>query len=150
MRLRPLELHVCLSLLVFEQARNYLQLETNQYDVIGGFLSPVHDSYGKKSLIPQHHRERMCELAVQSSAWLSVQQWEMRQKGWTPTAETLCKYQEALNKAHLTEQSIRVKFLCGADVVESTLIPNLWSPADVWGTVHDTAGGSCVLSCCVI
>jgi nicotinic acid mononucleotide adenylyltransferase len=90
------------SLLVFEQARNYLQFEQNRYDVIGGWLSPVHDAYGKASLIPQKQRYDMCVAAVSSSVWLSVQQWEMKQKGWTTTAETLCKYQEALNSANLT------------------------------------------------
>jgi hypothetical protein len=91
------------SLLVFEQARNYLQFEQDRYDVIGGFLSPVHDAYGKSSLIPQKLRYDMCVAAVKNSSWLSVQEWEMKQKGWTTTAETLCKYQEALNRAHLTE-----------------------------------------------
>jgi len=127
-----------MHLLVFEQARNYLQLETGKFEIIGGFLSPVHDAYGKATLIPQQHRLSMCEAAVQSSKWLSVQQWEIKQLGWTTTAETLCKYQEALNRAHLTDQPIRVKFLCGADVIESTLIPNLWSPADldlIFGTI---------------
>lgn len=88
---------------MFEQARNYLQFEQGRYEVVGGFLSPVHDAYGKSSLIPMHHRYAMCVAAVQHSSWLSVQQWEMKQKGWTTTAETLCKYQEALNRAHLTQ-----------------------------------------------
>ena len=157
------------SLLVFEQARNYLQFEQNRFDVVGGFLSPVHDAYGKSSLIPHHHRQAMCELAVKDSEWMSVQSWELKQKGWTTTADTLCKYQAAINQAHLTDRQphmytashpfflclcllapvltcvsavlwcrlcvcpepIRVKLLCGADLLESTLIPNLWSKDDV-------------------
>jgi len=98
------------SLLVFEQARNYLQVETGRYEVIGGFLSPVHDAYGKSSLIPQEHRLAMCEAATGSSKWLSVQQWELKQQGWTTTAETLCKYQEALNRAHLVDGQRKKRF----------------------------------------
>lgn len=118
---------------MFEQARNYLQFEKGRYEVIGGFLSPVHDAYGKSSLIAQHHRQSMCEAAVASSSWLSVQSWEMRQRGWTTTAETLCKYQSALNRAHLTDSDspIRVKMLCGADLIESTLVPGLWAMEDL-------------------
>jgi len=120
-----------MHLLVFEQARNYLMHDMNRYDVIGGFLSPVHDAYGKASLVAQHHRIAMCELAVAQSSWISVLAWETKQKGWTTTAETMCKYQEALNTSHLTEDPIRVKMLCGADLLESTLIPNLWSQEDL-------------------
>ena len=116
---------------MFEQARNYLQSELGHFDVIGGFLSPVHDAYGKKSLIPQHQRYEMCRAAVETSDWLTVQEWEMKQSGWTTTAQTLSTYQDALNRAKLCETPIRVKFLCGADLLESTLIPNLWAPEDV-------------------
>ena len=104
------------SLLVFEQARNYLQTEENRYNIIGGFLSPVHDAYGKSSLIAQAHRLHMCEAAVSNSEWLSVQRWEMNQPGWTTTADTLCKYQAALNNADLTDgrcgQSNRLQYQC--------------------------------------
>lgn len=158
---------------MFEQARNYLQFEQNRYDVVGGFLSPVHDAYGKASLIPQAQRAAMCHAAVRDNEWLSVQEWEMNQTGWSTTADTLCKYQEAINRAHLAEgqtkldstnalalsgsretqnerssastdplstlqpatmsasDPIRVKMLCGADLLESTLVPGLWAKKDV-------------------
>jgi len=110
------------SLLVFEQARNYLQTEENRYNIIGGFLSPVHDAYGKSSLIAQAHRLHMCEAAVSNSEWLSVQRWEMNQPGWTTTADTLCKYQAALNNADLTDgrcwQTIRRESLAWRSLTE--------------------------------
>ena len=108
-----------------------MHFEKNRYDVIGGFISPVHDAYGKLSLIPQHHRLAMCDAAVASSSWLSVQSWEVRQRAWTTTARTLAKYQSALDRAGLTAAPIRVKLLCGADLLESILVPDLWAAADL-------------------
>jgi nicotinamide mononucleotide adenylyltransferase len=118
---------------VFEQARNYLQVETGRYEVIGGFLSPVHDAYGKSSLIPQAHRLAMCEAATGSSKWLSVQQWELKQQGWTTTAETLCKYQEALNRAHLVEgqNGLEVRSALCANMIVPELIRLRWCVLDL-------------------
>lgn len=31
--------------------------------VVGGYLSPVHDAYGKVSLAPMHHRVNMYDLS---------------------------------------------------------------------------------------
>jgi nicotinamide mononucleotide adenylyltransferase len=130
------------SLLVFEQARNYLQVETGRYEVIGGFLSPVHDAYGKSSLIPQEHRLSMCEAATNSSKWLSVQQWELKQQGWTTTAETLCKYQEALNRAHLVEGQ-NALFVKEAGGPRCPDLMSLSSSVRAWP-------GFCVLSPCLL
>ena len=44
----------------------------------GGFLSPVHTAYGKKSLVAMHHRVNMVGLALQDSQWLDVDSWEQR------------------------------------------------------------------------
>lgn len=42
-----------LHLMLFEMNRDYLMKETRQLDIVGGIISPVHDGYGKKSLVPQ-------------------------------------------------------------------------------------------------
>uniref|UniRef100_A0A8C3HR74 Nicotinamide/nicotinic acid mononucleotide adenylyltransferase 2 n=1 Tax=Chrysemys picta bellii TaxID=8478 RepID=A0A8C3HR74_CHRPI len=56
---------------MFERARDYLH-KTGRFIVIGGIVSPVHDSYGKQGLVSSRHRLTMCQLAVQSSDWISV------------------------------------------------------------------------------
>ncbi|NXC20556.1 NMNA2 adenylyltransferase, partial [Corythaeola cristata] len=53
-----------------ERARDYLH-KTGRFIVIGGIVSPVHDSYGKTGLVSSRHRLTMCQLAVQSSDWIS-------------------------------------------------------------------------------
>uniref|UniRef100_A0A673GN39 Nicotinamide/nicotinic acid mononucleotide adenylyltransferase 2 n=1 Tax=Sinocyclocheilus rhinocerous TaxID=307959 RepID=A0A673GN39_9TELE len=54
---------------MFEKARDYLH-KTGRFIVIGGIISPVHDSYGKPGLVSSRHRLTMCQLAVQSSDWI--------------------------------------------------------------------------------
>lgn len=54
-----------------------------------GFMSPVHDSYGKEGLIPVLHRSAMLKLALESSDWIELSQWESQQATWTPTYDVL-------------------------------------------------------------
>ena len=72
-----------MHLRLFEMARDKLQEE---FDVIAGYISPVHDSYGKKGLINSKHRLEMCRRAVESSEWLLVDDWEIKQSEWQTTA----------------------------------------------------------------
>jgi nicotinamide mononucleotide adenylyltransferase len=57
------------------------QSDTNPWEVIGGFISPTHDAYGKKSLAPMRHRINMTELALRDSDWINVDTWECAQEG---------------------------------------------------------------------
>ena len=50
-----------LHLRIFEDAKVHLQ-STGKYTVVGGYLSPVHAAYGKKSLADMHHRINMAEV----------------------------------------------------------------------------------------
>jgi nicotinic acid mononucleotide adenylyltransferase len=50
------------NLAMFEAARNYLSFETKRFEVVGGILSAVHDSYarsGADALLPSNHRIEM-------------------------------------------------------------------------------------------
>ena len=42
------------------------------YDVLGAYMSPVHDAYAKKGLAPVAHRIAMCQLAAQTSPLIMV------------------------------------------------------------------------------
>ncbi len=70
-----------------ELARDHL----NQcgYDVKGGFMSPVHDTYPKDSLISIVHRRTMLKLSLESSDWLQLSNWESEQKEWSTTYDVL-------------------------------------------------------------
>src|SRR5271170_1015225 len=61
-----------LHLRMFEMAADAVNESTN-YEIMGGFFSPVSDAYLKPGLVAGRHRVRMCELACErTSNWLMV------------------------------------------------------------------------------
>lgn len=52
-------------------------------------MSPVHDGYGKTDLLSATHRIAMLRLALESSDWLKLSDWEAKQETWTRTRLTL-------------------------------------------------------------
>ncbi|XP_029381417.1 nicotinamide/nicotinic acid mononucleotide adenylyltransferase 2 [Echeneis naucrates] len=82
---------------MFEKARDYLH-KTGRFIVIGGIISPVHDSYGKPGLVPSRHRLTMCQLAVQSSDWIRVDPWECYQDTWQPTCSVLEHHRDLMKR----------------------------------------------------
>lgn len=61
-----------LHLQLFELNRDYLMKETKQVEVVGGIVSPVHDLYGKKSLVHQNHRGKRYIIIYYYSLVLSL------------------------------------------------------------------------------
>uniref|UniRef100_A0A8C2XFG3 Nicotinamide-nucleotide adenylyltransferase n=1 Tax=Cyclopterus lumpus TaxID=8103 RepID=A0A8C2XFG3_CYCLU len=135
---------------LFELARDHMH-STGKYQVVGGIVSPVSDGYGKQGLVLARHRIAMAKLALQSSNWVTVDEWESQQPDWTATAVTMrCTTSELLIMAILYSQNKsltlrlsrrlphcltppppsgpcpQVKLLCGADFLETFRIPGLW------------------------
>lgn len=61
--------------------------------VVGGLVSPVHDSYGKKELVAASHRINMLKLALQDTDWIKTSEWEALQETWSRTKTTLQHHQ---------------------------------------------------------
>ncbi|KAL0400592.1 UNVERIFIED_CONTAM: Structural maintenance of chromosomes flexible hinge domain-containing protein GMI1 [Sesamum latifolium] len=80
--------------------------------VIGGYMSPVNDSYKKKGLIHAEHRIAMCNLACQSSDFVMVDPWEVK--------TSLCE------SGVVSNESLKVMLVCGSDLLESFSIPGFW------------------------
>ena len=57
--------------------------------MVKGIVSPVSDGYGKQGLVPAQHRNAMARLALQSSDWITVDEWESDQPDWTETVVTM-------------------------------------------------------------
>lgn len=117
-----------LHLRMFEEARDALErAASGQFAVVGGYLSPVHDSYGKVTLAPSHHRLKMVEAAVSDSDWLMADGWECTcQNTWTPTVDVISHFAAELAKVKVSvgnsrplAGNIRLVMLCGGDVLES-------------------------------
>lgn len=73
-----------------ELARDYLH-QSKRYEVIGGIISPTHDTYAKNNVRLENgtHRCKMIELSLQSSDWIRLSQWETSQLEWTSTLNVL-------------------------------------------------------------
>lgn len=85
-----------MHLRMFEIAKDYIQ-SLGLGSVVGGLVSPVHDAYGKKDLVAAHHRIAMLKLALRSSSWIKISDWETQQSGWTRTRISLQYHQDTIN-----------------------------------------------------
>uniref|UniRef100_A0A3B4WJR1 Nicotinamide/nicotinic acid mononucleotide adenylyltransferase 2 n=1 Tax=Seriola lalandi dorsalis TaxID=1841481 RepID=A0A3B4WJR1_SERLL len=151
---------------ISKKAREYLH-KTGRFIVIGGIISPVHDSYGKPGLVSSRHRLTMCQLAVQSSDWIRVDPWECYQDTWQTTCSVLEHHRDLMkvwtflsvtkhphyiiSVAHFSlhenanlgtamryeEIELRILLLCGSDLLESFCIPGLWKDSDMEVIVGD-------------
>ncbi|XP_055059111.2 nicotinamide/nicotinic acid mononucleotide adenylyltransferase 3 isoform X1 [Misgurnus anguillicaudatus] len=134
---------------LFELARDQMH-QTGLYHVVGGIVSPVSDSYGKTGLVASKHRLAMARLALQSSDWVTVDEWESQQSDWTETLVTMryhfnrvaAKYQRKTGELkdpptnssgkphpHFTTSTYsgpQLKLLCGADFMDNFKVPGLW------------------------
>lgn len=146
-----------MHLRMFELARDHL--EDLGYQVVKGIISPVGDGYKKKGLIEAKHRLEMAQLASENS-WITVDSWEGQQSEWVETCKVIRHHynkEVALQQnndevdtvkyakkrriedngfvpSSSSEQSrggTKLMLLCGADVLESFGIPNLWKQEDI-------------------
>lgn len=115
---------------MFEEAADYCEFDTD-FEVIGGFFSPVGDAYKKAGLASAHHRIAMTRIAVQeSSTWIGVDPWEPLHKEYLPTVKVLDHFDYELNEVMGGIQSadgqkhrIHVALLAGADLIQTMSTP---------------------------
>uniref|UniRef100_A0A1A9UX10 Nicotinamide-nucleotide adenylyltransferase n=1 Tax=Glossina austeni TaxID=7395 RepID=A0A1A9UX10_GLOAU len=135
-----------------EIAKDHFEVN-GTHKVIGGIVSPTHDGYGKKGLAAAKHRCAMIKLALQSSSWIRLSDWETQQDGWSRTKSVLQYHQNFMNNyinspdvktsgddclpgwlpnnLRVRKDRVQLKLLCGADMLESFAVPGLWSDADI-------------------
>eukprot|EP01102_Stenamoeba_stenopodia_P010052 TRINITY_DN2987_c0_g1_i4.p1 TRINITY_DN2987_c0_g1~~TRINITY_DN2987_c0_g1_i4.p1 ORF type:complete len:280 (-),score=66.83 TRINITY_DN2987_c0_g1_i4:76-915(-) len=117
-----------MHLRLFEMARDWGR-RVGAFNAIGGYISPVADSYGKKGLLPAVHRVNMCEKAVESSDWIMVDYWEATRQHYSYTIDVLKSFKRRITKAATPD--IGVKLLCGSDLLASFNIPKVWAEQDM-------------------
>lgn len=128
-----------MHLRMFETARDALLREN--YHVIGGLLSPVHDEYNKIGLVGSSHRLNMCLLGTQSSEWMDVDPWETLQPSYCRSLLVLRHFRESLTTNGFP--NTRVLLLCGADMLKSFMLPGVWNESHVQEIL--TVYGVCVI-----
>lgn len=127
-----------LHLRMFEEATDFCEFETD-YEVIGGFFSPVGDAYKKAGLASAHHRINMTRIAVRdSSTWIGVDPWEPLHKEYMPTVKVLDHFDHELNEvmggietSTGEKKKIHVALLAGADLIQTMSTPGLWAREDL-------------------
>ncbi|XP_063076116.1 nicotinamide/nicotinic acid mononucleotide adenylyltransferase 3-like [Engraulis encrasicolus] len=133
--------------LASEQQRSSWAVDTRypacRYQVVGGIISPVSDAYGKQGLVAAKHRVAMAKIALRTSDWVAVDEWESRQPDWNETVATMRyhygrvveRYQSQVdphgNQPVEAAPSPQLKLLCGADFLDSFSVPGLWRDVDV-------------------
>lgn len=132
-----------MHLRMFELARD--TLVSRGFHMLGGYMSPVNDAYGKPGLVSSEHRIRMCQLAAEGSQFIMVDAWEALQPSYQRTLTVLARVANALHCLESVDDgSIRVMLLCGADLLESMTIPGIWLP-DQLQTIFQDYGLVCIL-----
>ncbi|KAF2825512.1 nicotinamide mononucleotide adenylyltransferase 1 [Ophiobolus disseminans] len=127
-----------LHLRMFEEAADYCKFET-EYEVIGGFFSPVGDAYKKAGLASAQHRINMTRIAVEASSdWIGVDPWEPLHKEYLPTVKVLDHFAHELNEVmggiagpDGRKKTIHVALLAGADLIQTMSTPGLWAEEDL-------------------
>ncbi|KAI9369336.1 hypothetical protein BJX61DRAFT_159531 [Aspergillus egyptiacus] len=127
-----------LHLRMFEMAADYVKLSTD-FEIIGGYLSPVSDAYRKAGLASAEHRVAMCQRAVdRTSNWLMVDTWEPMHKEYQPTAIVLDHFDYEINTVrggidtgNGSRKPVQVALLAGADLVHTMSTPGVWSEKDL-------------------
>lgn len=119
-------------------AADFAKFNTN-FEIMGGYFSPVSDAYAKKGLASSRHRLNMCNLAVdQGSNWLMVDDWEATQPVYMPTAKVLDHFDEEINQklGGVAQPDgkmvpVRILLLAGADLIQTMSTPGVWSQDDL-------------------
>ncbi|OJJ64110.1 hypothetical protein ASPSYDRAFT_142160 [Aspergillus sydowii CBS 593.65] len=126
-----------LHLRMFEMAADYVKLSTD-FEIVGGYLSPVSDAYRKAGLASAEHRVSMCQRAVDASDWLMVDTWEPMHKEYQPTAIVLDHFDYEINTVRNgidtgngSRKPVQVVLLAGADLVHTMSTPGVWSEKDL-------------------
>jgi len=126
-----------LHLRMFEMAKDYVRQNTD-FEIVGGYLSPVSDMYKKPGLLSAPHRTTMCTLAAeQTSSWLMVDTWEAFQD-YQRTAVVLDHFDYEINTVlggvHTEDgehRDVKVMLLAGSDLISTMSEPGVWSYADL-------------------
>jgi nicotinic acid mononucleotide adenylyltransferase len=114
-------------------------IERDNYEVIGGFISPSHDKYVQPKMRAQRldpknldnqkeyfgleakHRIECVKLALANNKWIDVGYWEssVHQKNWPDypevTRELACYLRDSVAQQLITDKPITVFFVCGTD-----------------------------------
>merc|ERR1719206_1532457 len=102
-----------------ELAKQHIESQNPKCRVVGGFLSPTHQTYCDSKLqtlsIAAKHRIAMISLAVRDSDWLSVSPWHPQQSKMQAIESEIAYIEgmaRALFRAHEQYKRFQMFFVC--------------------------------------
>ncbi|KAK4960836.1 Nicotinamide/nicotinic acid mononucleotide adenylyltransferase 1 [Elasticomyces elasticus] len=127
-----------LHLRMFEMCADFARFSTD-FEIVGGWISPVSDAYKKTGLAKAAHRINMCQLAVdQGSSWIMIDTWEPLREEYTVTAEVLDHFNAEINDVRGgvetsdgAKKKVHIALLAGADLIQTMSTPGVWAPEDI-------------------
>ena len=125
-----------LHMRMFELARDFIRDNTD-FEVIGGYLSPVSDAYKKDGLAKADARVHMCQLATADNDWIMVDNYEGLSPEYIRTPSVLDHFHKAMQALGgvTTEdgvkKEVRVSLLAGADLIATFGTPGVWDAEDL-------------------
>lgn len=125
-----------LHLRMFELAADYVK-ERTDFEVVGGYFSPVSDAYKKNGLEKADARVKMCQLATAGSDWLMVDNYEALSTEYIRTARVLDHFSEnvealgGVRDEDGERKPVRVALLAGADLIATFGTPGVWDEKDL-------------------
>ncbi|ORY84871.1 nicotinamide mononucleotide adenylyl transferase [Protomyces lactucae-debilis] len=136
-----------LHLRMFELAADYARHSTN-FELMGGYFSPVSDAYKKEGLAPAKHRLNMVKLACEetSDRW-DVDPWEATKAAYTPTALVLDHFDYEINTrmggvevrqgerdpetGMPVKRRVKIMLLAGSDLLKTMSDEGVWDANDL-------------------
>jgi nicotinamide mononucleotide adenylyltransferase len=109
-------------------------LEGAEYDhqVVGAFLSPVNDAYGKAGLASFTQRAEICEVMLKDDPLVALDRWEGLQDAYVRSYYVMCHIRNAVLTHYgpaLPADRLDVYLVCGGDLFETFYRPNCWNLA---------------------
>lgn len=74
----------------------------------------------------------MVRLGLKNNNWVELSEWESKKAEWTPTLEVLTHHKQIAESQF--GDNVQLMLLCGGDLVETFLIPNLWKADHVFNS----------------
>ena len=81
-------------------------LQQAGHNVLGGYISPVNDAYGKPGLLPSQHRIAMCQLGSAESELVMVDTWEASQAEAQRSLVVLQRIQAAVQEHYRSSAAV--------------------------------------------
>ncbi|KAF1984858.1 Nucleotidylyl transferase [Aulographum hederae CBS 113979] len=127
-----------LHLRMFEMIRDHVRFQATNFEVVGGMFSPVGDAYKKAGLAPGEDRLNMCKLATSNSSWIAVDDYEVLNTAYVPTANVLDHFDHEINAKlggveceNGEKKRCQVSLIAGADLIETMSAPGVWAEKDL-------------------